>query len=120
MELRKAKKEDQLLKRRNLDTEQDLLNLWDQNFVPPMSQLSIDEIVEGINSSDETAQMIATQSCRKLLSREKNPPINDIIQGGIVPRCIELLNCDNKYVYVYNEWLMTFIYQCKNNFLISA
>lgn len=105
MELRKAKKDDQLLKRRNLDTEQDLLNLWNQNFVSPIPQLSIDEIVDGISSSNETTQLIATQSCRKLLSREKDPPINDIIQGGIVPRCIELLDCDHKYVYAHNEWI---------------
>lgn len=103
MELRKAKKDDQLLKRRNLDTEEDLLTLWNKigETVSPAPLLSIEEIVEGINSSDETTQLAATQTCRKLLSRERNPPINDIIQGGIVPRCIELLDCDNKYVYAH-------------------
>ncbi|CAL1688985.1 unnamed protein product [Lasius platythorax] len=108
VELRKAKKDDQLLKRRNLDTEQDLLNLWNQNFVSPIPQLSIDEIVDGINSSNETTQLIATQSCRKLLSREKDPPINDIIQGGIVPRCIELLDCDHNIRLQFEAaWVLT-------------
>lgn len=98
MELRKAKKDDQLLKRRNLDTEEDLLTLWNKigETVSPTSFLSIEEIVGGINSLDETTQLAATQTCRKLLSREKDPPINDIIEGGIVPRCIQFLECDHK------------------------
>ncbi|KYN01803.1 Importin subunit alpha-8 [Cyphomyrmex costatus] len=35
---------------------------------------------------------MAIHACRKLLSRRKNPPINDIIEGGIVPCFIELLD----------------------------
>ncbi|XP_070165498.1 importin subunit alpha-1 [Polyergus mexicanus] len=110
VELRKAKKDDQLLKRRNLDTEQDLLNLWNKvgENVSPTPLLSIDEIVAGINSSDETTQLIATQTCRKLLSREKNPPINDIIQGGIVPRCIDLLDCNHNICLQFEAaWVLT-------------
>jgi len=102
VELRKAKKDDQLSKRRNLDTSnQELSDLSNKATVSPTPTLSINEIVNHINSSDETLQLSAIQTCRKLLSREKNPPINDIIEGGIVPRCIELLDNDYKYVYEY-------------------
>lgn len=99
MELRKARKDDQLSKRRNLNTEQELLNLSNKAALSPTSTLSMDDIVNHINSSDETLQLLAIQTCRKLLSREKNPPINDMIKGGIVPRCINLLDSDHKYVY---------------------
>lgn len=100
MELRKAKKDDQLSKRRNLDmSNQELSDLSNKAAVSSPSALSIDEIVNHINSSDESLQLLAVQTCRKLLSRERNPPINDIIEGGIVPRCIELLDNDDKYVY---------------------
>lgn len=100
MELRKAKKDDQLSKRRNLDTQQELVHISDKAILSLTSALSIDEIVNHINSSDETSQLMAIQTCRKLLSREKNPPINDMIEGGIVPRCIMLLDSDHKYVYL--------------------
>lgn len=60
---------------------------------------SIEEIVVGMKSSDETIQLQATQACRKMLSREKNPPIDTMIQRGIVPHCIEFLDCHHKYIH---------------------
>lgn len=99
MELRKARKDDQLSKRRNLNTEQGLLNLSNKAALSPTSTLSMDDIINHINSSDETLQLLAIQTCRKLLSQDKNPPINDMIESGIVPHCINLLDCDHKYVY---------------------
>lgn len=99
VELRKAKKDDQFSKRRNLNAERELSNLSDEAVLSSTSALSIDEIVNHINSSDETLQLAAVQTCRKLLSRERDPPINDMIDGGIVPLCIKLLDSDHKYVY---------------------
>lgn len=93
VELRKAKKDDQLSKRRNLDTEEDILDLTDK---VELSFTSIQEIINGINSPDEVMQLQATQACRKLLSREKNPPISSIIEGSIVERCVKLLDCNHK------------------------
>ncbi|XP_071578654.1 importin subunit alpha [Temnothorax nylanderi] len=107
VELRKAKKDDQLSKRRNLDT-QELTNLGDKAALSPTSALSIDEIVNHINLPDETSQLLAIQTCRKLLSREKNPPINDMIKGGIVPRCIELLDSDHNIPLQFEvAWVLT-------------
>lgn len=100
IELRKAKKDDQLSKRRNLDTKQELVNSSDEAALSPTSALSIDEIVNYMNLSDETLQLMAIKTCRKLLSRDRNPPINDVIESGIVPYCIKLLDSDHKYVYL--------------------
>lgn len=41
--------------------------------------LTLEEIVTGINSIDEEKNYEATQSARKMLSRERNPPIDDIV-----------------------------------------
>lgn len=96
MELRKARKDDQMLKRRNL-TEDDS----DAQSPPGLMKspaLSVDEVIIGMGSSDESVVLQATQTCRKMLSREKNPPIDVMISKGIVPRCIEFLAYHHKYV----------------------
>ena len=55
-------------------------------------QPSIDEIRNGIQSSDPHKQLQATQSARKILSRERNPPIDVMINLGILPRLVEFLS----------------------------
>ena len=53
------------------------------------------EIISGIQGSEPTVQFTATQQCRKLLSRERQPPIDDIISAGVVPKLVEYLDhCD--------------------------
>lgn len=95
VELRKARKGDQLLKRRNINiTEEPTSPLQECNTSPiPMNA---DEIMHRMMSSDEEHQLMATTSARKILSRERNPPIDLMIQCGIVPRCVEFLSRSNK------------------------
>ena len=47
---------------------------------------SVDEIRGGLFSEDPSVQFAATQAARKILSRERNPPIDTLIEAGIVPR----------------------------------
>lgn len=104
IELRKARKGDQLLKRRNIDTTVDeggpLSPVHEGGGGPSPPVLNADEIVRGMMSSDEDQQLMATTAARKILSRERNPPIDLMIQCGIVPRCVEFLARSNKLVHV--------------------
>ncbi|XP_054002206.1 importin subunit alpha [Hylaeus anthracinus] len=107
VELRKARKDDQLLKRRNLTVSKEQDSPTGETNLSAVSA-SIDEIVLGMKSSDERIQLQATQACRKMLSKEKNPPIDIMIQRGIVPRCIEFLDCHHNAALQFEAaWALT-------------
>ena len=53
-------------------------------------------MISGMNSNDETLMFNATQAARKTLSRERNPPIDEMIKCGLVPKCVEFLSHSKK------------------------
>ncbi|XP_047960540.1 importin subunit alpha-4-like [Salvia hispanica] len=100
VEIRKSKREDNLLKKRR----EGLLNgSFPQQtplFSPDPSQSpaaaenkleSIPSMVQGVWSNDTNAQLDATTQFRKLLSIERSPPIDEVIKAGVIPRFIEFL-----------------------------
>lgn len=91
MDLRKQKKEDMLSKRRNVCVEDDepVSPLQDQSNRHPLP--SVEEIKAGIFSQDFQEAFRATQAARKILSRERNPPIDILIEAGIVPKLVHFL-----------------------------
>ncbi|XP_011500399.1 PREDICTED: importin subunit alpha-1 [Ceratosolen solmsi marchali] len=107
IEMRKANKDRQLFeKRRNINFDDELDSPTKEKS--QIQTMSIDEIIIGMQSTDELVQLEATQACRKMLSQEKNPPINDMIEKGIIPLCIKFLGYHHRSMLQFEAcWALT-------------
>uniref|UniRef100_A0A8C3JIW6 Importin subunit alpha n=1 Tax=Calidris pygmaea TaxID=425635 RepID=A0A8C3JIW6_9CHAR len=102
VELRKAKKDEQIQKRRGIS-----FSLVDENLAPGEDKTN--EVSAGsVNGSNTKLQLQATQAARRILSRQKDPPINQIIELGIIPRLVEFLTrADNDTLQFEAAWALT-------------
>ena len=72
-------------------------------LTPPTNLHAIqlpEEMITAVFSDDADKQLDATTKFRKLLSKEKNPPIERVIECGVVPRFVEFLRGDNPMLQV--------------------
>lgn len=100
MEIRKTKRDDALSKRRNVEVDSDAEST---GAASPLQEKSINrptmtfgEIKDGIFANDPNLNYVATQAARKMLSRERNPPIDSMIEVGVIPRLVEFLKAHSK------------------------
>lgn len=56
---------------------------------------NLPQMVAGVYSEDRSAQLETTTQFGKLLSIERNTPIEEVVQSGVVPRFIEFLGRDD-------------------------
>ncbi|UYV79160.1 KPNA2 [Cordylochernes scorpioides] len=105
IELRKQKKEEHLLKKRNIDTERDL-SLSPQREA--LTKHDFEEMRNGFANSDPKVQFVACQTARKILSRERNPPIDLFLQEGLIPSLVSFLSQDdNPGLQFESAWAIT-------------
>lgn len=88
LKLRKDSKCESLAKRRNLCGEASAST----NFVV-VNDFNL--LLEGLKSSDSLVQANSLKAIRKALSVEKNPPVRNCIELGIVPILVEFLGTSN-------------------------
>ncbi|XP_076639706.1 karyopherin alpha3 [Colletes latitarsis] len=92
VELRKNKRNETLLKRRNVP----IVDSTDEDDADKyLSKINLKELVANAGSSNPDIQLEAVQSARKLLSSDRNPPIDLLIDSGILPILVHCLEQHN-------------------------
>lgn len=65
-------------------------------------------MVQGVMGNDAPTQTECTTQFRRLLSIEKNPPIQQVIDAGVVPRFVEFLQRDDNPALQFEAaWALT-------------
>ncbi|CAG0902202.1 unnamed protein product [Cyprideis torosa] len=108
--LRKDKRDQQMTKRRNIqagvdDDSQDSFAAGQKKVTPIILD---DTLVQAVMSGNPSEELKAVQKFRKLLSKEPDPPINEVIRSGVVPKFVEFLKCDDRQKLQFESaWALT-------------
>ncbi|XP_033976548.1 importin subunit alpha-8 [Trematomus bernacchii] len=92
VELRKVNKDENFMKRRNISV--DLSSDYISNEM--VASLDIEDIIKDVNSNCRESQTRGCQAARKLLSQERNPPLKEIIDSGLLARFVSFLSMDDE------------------------
>lgn len=121
VELRKNKKDESLLKRRNVvnlevelsdeedpETESNQILKTFNSLTEQARPQFFANIVQSAKSTVADERLVTIKSVRKLLSSFKNPPVDDLIASGIMPVLVENL-ADDKHSAIQFEvaWALT-------------
>lgn len=69
---------------------------------------NLPQMIQGVMGQDPSIQTECTTQFRRLLSIEKNPPIQQVIDSGVVPRFVEFLQRDDNPALQFEAaWALT-------------
>lgn len=127
LEIRKQKREEMLIKKRNRNTELDqklqdgtignthnlandetLKKSIDEWLRKTYDLSELYQLVSAINSDDRAQQHYGIIGLRKVLSNEQGPPIQPIIDANLVPKLIQFMNNDQEpHLQLEAAWALT-------------
>jgi hypothetical protein len=68
----------------------------EDDFDRNLASTNLEQLVANAGSNDPAVQLNAVQSARKLLSSDRNPPIDALIESGILPILVRCLECHDR------------------------
>ncbi|PIO69798.1 Armadillo/beta-catenin-like repeat protein [Teladorsagia circumcincta] len=104
--IRKDKREDLLSKRRNINVP-DENYAWTSTQKGPFDSNMLHQIVMMARSEDPSIKLGAVQQARKMLSSDRNPPIDDLISSDILPILVNCLVSDDVNLQFEAAWALT-------------
>lgn len=111
VEIRKNKREESLLKKRRQAFDHQQPIIPDATVKTTFVENKVEclpSMVNKIWSMDSNMQLEATTQFRKLLSKGRTPPIEEVIQSGVVPRFVEfLVRADIPQLQFEAAWALT-------------
>ncbi|KNC87068.1 importin subunit alpha-2 [Sphaeroforma arctica JP610] len=109
--LRKQKRDENIQKRRQLTSSSHNGVAESAEEVVTNSGLSIEQLPEMtamLMGEDRTRWLTATKMFRKLLSKEKTPPIQEVIEMNVVPRLVQFLSYEaDPMIQFESAWALT-------------
>ncbi|THD27296.1 Importin subunit alpha [Fasciola hepatica] len=113
VQLRKSKRDETLQKKRNMPNAGDVStgagdpvdSDIDGNEKPTL--LNLEAIIANVHNDDPVVQLLVVQSARKLLSSDRNPPIDELIQAGMLPKFGACLMSDDPNLQFEAAWALT-------------